>query len=111
MDNANSQDLTALKSNRLNFKPVHWKISVVEGGFSLENDTDRNEIIQVTHKKGGFYIYKFDGQEISCRASFSDDAHQLSSICILKPDETLKFDLDMMTLKSAEGTYQIAFEN
>lgn len=106
-----AQDITSLKRNRVSFEPVHWKITIEEGGFGLKNDTDRNEIIQVTHKKGGFVILKFDGQEISCNASFSDDAHQLSSVCILKPDEILQFDLEMATLKSAEGTYEIAFEN
>lgn len=110
--NAIAKDLSPLKDNPVSFKSVHWKITLADGGFTLKNNTDRNEIIQVVHKKGSFGTFKLDtNQELSCVANFEDDSHQLSTICVLAPDEILHIDLDLVSLKDAEGTYQIAFEN
>lgn len=110
--NAIAKDLPLSKENLIGFKPVHWKITLADGGFTLKNNTDRNEIIQVTHKKGSFGTYKQDtNHESSCVAEFEDDSHQLSTICVLAPNEILHIDLNLVSLKDAKGTYQIAFEN
>lgn len=110
--NVIAQTLPPLKNSLISFKAVHWKITLAEGGFNLLNNTDRNEIIQVIHTKGSFGTFKQDkNHELSCVASFEDDSHQLSTICVLAPGEQLNFDLDFSSLKDAEGTYQVAFEN
>ena len=106
-----AKDLPSQKNNLVSFKSVHWKITLAEGGFALSNNTDRKEIIQVVHKKGSFSTFKRDtNDEVSCIAHLADDSHQLSTVCVLEPNDRLYVDLNFETLKEAEGTYQIAFE-
>lgn len=112
INNAIAKDLLPLKDNSRSFESVHWKITLADGGFALKNNTDKSEVVQVVHKKGSFGTFKVEkNMEPSCQADFEDHSHQLSMVCVLSPGEELEIVLDMASLKEAEGTYQISFEN
>lgn len=90
------------------FNPVPWHATFLNGGFSLENQTNIVQYVQVTIQTGEIYVYTLNSGEISnCRNSLDAQKGPISIVCELAPHESLYGDLDFARMAEATGTYQV----
>lgn len=99
---------TVTLKQSMDFSPVKWRLNLAVGEFTLQNDTSKNQFIQVVLKKGSIGIYKpMAGGGVGCLDNLISSGVRKSSICELAPNETLHILKDMAEAHDATGTYQV----
>ena len=89
------------------FNPVNWHLTLATGGFSIINETTKNQFVQIVLNTGSVGVYKLVNDELSCKSSLGGSSVNNSTVCELAPGERLQIDLDYEPMTDATGTYQI----
>ena len=97
---------------KFTFNPVSWHATIGNGGFSLENQTNKTQYVQVTIETGEISVSTINNNEVGkCRKDLKAQSASLSVICELGPKDRLIADLDFSRVGEATGTYQVEMEN
>lgn len=106
----------AAKSNPIGlkkptFNAVPWHATMSNGGFSLENQTNKIQYVQVTIEAGEIAVLTTSGQDTGkCRKDLNAQSGPTSVVCELAPNDQLYADLDFAKLAEATGTYQVEMD-
>lgn len=93
------------------FNPVQWRATMANGGFSLQNQTNKIQYVQVNIERGEIYVMNISGGEAgSCRKSLDAEKGPFSIVCELAPNDRLDGDLDFARGAESSGTYQVEME-
>lgn len=89
------------------FHPVKWHLNIITGGFSIQNQTTKNQFVQIVLNTGSITVFKLINNELSCENALGGNSVSNSAVCELAPGESLHINLDYQPLAEATGTYQI----
>lgn len=93
------------------FAPVPWHGTVENGGFTLQNQTNKIQYVQISIERGEILVLTTSLQGVgSCRKDLDADHGPFSVVCQLAPNETLSGDIDFSKMKDASGTYQVEMD-
>jgi hypothetical protein len=93
------------------FSSVHWHATMSNGGFSLENQTNKIQYVQVTIETGEIAVITSTGQDLGkCRKNLDALSGPTSIVCELAPNDRLSGDLDFSRMAEATGTYQVEMD-
>lgn len=102
-----AKNVTVIKNPT--FAPVAWHATLSNGGFGLENQTNKTQYVQVTIQTGEIHVFVLNGGKDlgTCKMDLTADIPPYSGICELAPTDVLVAELDMSKMGEATGTYQI----
>jgi len=90
------------------FNPVPWHATFANGGFTLENQTDKIQYVQVTIETGEILVLTISGHSVgNCRQDLNAEGGPKSVVCQLAPNDRLEADIDFAKMAEATGTYQV----
>src|SRR5579864_179478 len=93
------------------FSAVPWHATMSNGGFSLENQTNRIQYVQVTIETGEIAVLTIVGHDLGkCRKNLDAQSGPTSVVCELAPNDKLEGDLDFAKMAEATGTYQVEMD-
>lgn len=102
---ANQSILSGLKKST--FDPVPWHATFENGGFALQNQTEKTQYVQIIIKKGEIDVYAFGNGSEKCRAHLDAQYSPISVVCELAPNDILNGNIDLVRRQEATGTYQV----
>jgi hypothetical protein len=93
------------------FNPVPWHATLSNGGFSLENQTNNIQYVQVTIETGEISVLTISGHEVGkCSKDLNAVSGPISVVCELAPHDRLDADIDLAKMAEATGTYQVEMD-
>ena len=93
------------------FAPVAWHATMSNGGFTLENQTNKIQYVQVTIQTGQLTVLTQFGHDLGkCRKDLDAQLGPVSVVCELGPNEKLNGDLDLSKGAEATGIYQVEMD-
>jgi hypothetical protein len=99
---------TKFTINQANFTPVHWHATMQNGGFTIQNQANKTQYVQVAIESGEIYVYTVRGDSFgSCQQQLNADQGPYSVVCQLAPGDIIAADLDFSHPADATGTYQV----
>lgn len=93
------------------FNPVAWHATMANGGFGLQNQTNKIQYVQVNVDRGKITVFTLvDGKIGDCRQDLDAEHGPFSVVCELAPKQVLSADIDFAEMAEASGTYQVEMD-
>lgn len=91
--------------------PVAWHATESNGGFSLQNETNKIQYVQVTLETGEIGIFTLsDHKRGKYLKELGGQSGSMAVVCELAPNDMLEADIDFAQVREATGTYQVLMD-